>query len=157
MRYVFVFLLGLCLGVLVRRVGTGETRGEVRTDTIVDTVVVREPVAVSHEVVRYVTVRVPVRDTVFEENYAQDLPEIIRDSVEVELPITRRVYADSMYRAVVSGWMPRLEEVEVYPRTVVRRETVVRRDRLGVGVQGGLGVTPKGVLPYVGVGVSWRL
>lgn len=69
-------------------------------------------------------------------------------------------YGDSTYYAKVSGISPALDEIRVYPRTVYRTETVTntvkeRRKRWGVGVHAGYGLTPKGVQPYVGVGVSW--
>ena len=71
-------------------------------------------------------------------------------------------YGDSTYYAKVSGVDPRLDEIRVYPRTVYQKETVTktvteRPKRWGVGVHAGYGLTPKGVLPYVGVGVSWNV
>lgn len=71
-------------------------------------------------------------------------------------------YSDSSYYARVSGVEPRLDEIRVYPKTVYRTETVTqtvaqKERRWCVGVTGGVGVTQKGVLPFVGVGVMWRV
>lgn len=47
------------------------------------------------------------------------------DSVIVYLPFERKVYEDSLYRAVVSGYKPVLEEFEVYSEeTIIYKEKV---------------------------------
>jgi len=74
------------------------------------------------------------------------------------------VYADSSYRAVVSGYVdPRLDSMMVFPKTVYQTVTndiyhpvVVKpkRKRWGFGLQAGYGY-PGGF--YVGGGVSYSL
>ena len=74
------------------------------------------------------------------------------------------VYADSSYRAVVSGYVdPRLDSMVVYPKTVYQTETndiyypvIVKpkRKRWGLGLQAGYGY-PGGF--YVGGGISYDL
>ena len=74
------------------------------------------------------------------------------------------VYRDSSYRAVVSGYLdPRLDSMEVFPRTVYQTETndiyhpvVVKSKpkRLGLGLQAGYGY-PGGW--YIGGGISYSL
>lgn len=74
------------------------------------------------------------------------------------------VYADSNYRAVVSGYVdPRLDSLQVYPRTVYQTITndiyhpvtvKPKPKRWGFGLQAGYGV-PGGW--YVGAGVSWHV
>ncbi len=89
------------------------------------------------------------------------------DTVRIGDTLLRRrqmVYEDSLYRAVVSGFVdPRLDSVTVYPRTVYQTVTndiyhpvVVKPKpkRWGLGLQAGYGV-PGGW--YVGGGVSWNL
>lgn len=71
-------------------------------------------------------------------------------------------YEDSLYRAWVSGYRPRLDSLQIFPRTVTNTvtndiyHTVKVRDkrRWGLGVQAGYGY-PGGV--YVGVGISYNL
>lgn len=60
------------------------------------------------------------------------------DSVVVYLPYERKVYEDSTYRAVVSGYEPVLEEIDVYAReiTIYKEKTP---PRLSPFVMGGLG------------------
>lgn len=74
------------------------------------------------------------------------------------------VYSDSLYRAIVSGYVdPRLDSMVVYPKTVYQTVTndiyhpvIVKpkRKRWGFGLQAGYGY-PGGW--YVGAGVSYNL
>ena len=100
--------------------------------------------------------------------YIASTPEIrtdtlyLRDTIAVPVPIERRVYADSNYRAVVSGWHPSLDSISVYPETrviTIERERVEKeRSRWGLGIQAGAGFSANGVaVPYVGVGVQYNL
>ena len=147
------------------------TDGEsVRRDTVtvIDTVVYREPVAKDSAVVRYVTRTVPVatqgyrapRDT--EKNDREQMPPLYAsasgDSATVLLPITQKMYSDTDYRAWVSGYEPRLDSIKVFPRTVTVLETKYKPpSRFSIGLQGGYGITPKGLQPYIGVGVNVRI
>lgn len=109
-------------------------------DTVRDTV--PRPLLVRFD--RYDTLRVYIRDT-------DTLT--VRDSIYVPVPIERREYLTDDYRAVVSGWHPRLELMEVYRKT--RTVTVTPEPkRWGLGIQAGVGY-PSGW--YVGVGVSYDL
>ena len=89
------------------------------------------------------------------------------DTIYIRDTLLRRkevVYADSSYRAVVSGYVdPRLESMTVYPRTVYQTVTndiyhpmavKLMPKRWGLGVQAGYGY-PGGW--YVGGGVSYNL
>jgi hypothetical protein len=82
-----------------------------------------------------------------------------KDSVEVELPIIERTYLDEQYKITIEGYNPVLKSIEVYPRTayITTTETITKRKRWGVslGVQGGYGITPQGMQPYAGVGISF--
>lgn len=100
--------------------------------------------------------------------YIASLPEIrtdtlyLHDTIAVPVPIERRVYADSNYRAVVSGWHPSLDSISVYPATkiiTIERERMEKeRSRWGLGVQVGAGLSAGGVTaPYVGVGLQYNL
>lgn len=70
-------------------------------------------------------------------------------------------YEDSLYRAWVSGYRPRLDSLMVFPRTVYQTVTndiyhkiVPKKKRWGLGLQAGYGY-PGGA--YIGVGVSYNL
>lgn len=71
-------------------------------------------------------------------------------------------YEDSLYRAWVSGYRPRLDSIEIYPRTVIHTikddiyHTIKVKDkrRWGLGLQAGYGYSGGF---YVGAGVSYNI
>lgn len=96
------------------------------------------------------TVTVHVHDTI------HDL------DLDAVLPREYRVYADTSYRAVVSGIDPRLDSLSIREvhETILQPYEVTRwkeRSRWGLSVQGGYGIGAGGLTPYIGVGVSYRL
>lgn len=122
-----------------------------------DTMFINRPVPANVTRTEFRTLRLPVMlfapaDTVWRER-------TVVDSVEVEVPMERRLYEDSTYRAQVSGpaiggLHPSLDWVEVYNRTT----TIAKKpNRWGLGVQVGYGMSREGVSPYIGVGVSYNL
>ena len=146
--------IGLLLGWNARGAADGGSAVYSDTVTVVDTIPYYRPVSRDSTVVRYETVRLCVTDTV-----RVTVGDTVRvaDSVEVIVPITQKVYADSLYRAYVSGYRPRLDSIFIYPRT--RYVTVTRQakpQRWGIGVQAGYGVGRGGTGPYLGVGVSYN-
>ena len=70
-------------------------------------------------------------------------------------------YEDSLYRAWVSGYRPKLDSLMIFPRTVYRTVTndiyhtiTPKKKRWGLGLQAGYGY-PSGI--YAGVGISYNL
>ena len=121
-----------------------EIRTETKIKTVVktDTVLISAPMAVFWQILPNDTVR--IGDTLLHRK--------------------RVVYEDSLYRAVVSGYVdPRLDSMTVYSRTVYQTVTndiyhpvtvKPKKKRWGLGLQAGYGY-PSGM--YVGVGVSCNL
>ncbi len=121
-----------------------EIRTEPKIQTVVklDTVLISAPIAVFWQILPNDTIR--IGDTLLHRKQV--------------------VYEDSLYRAVVSGYVdPRMDSMTVYPRTVYQTVTndiyhpvVVKskKKRWGLGLQVGYGY-PGGL--YVGVGVSYDL
>jgi hypothetical protein len=84
------------------------------------------------------------------------------DSPEVIIPISTKVYEDSLYRAVVSGYNVSLDSIQIYRHTVYVdhfREVTkkVKPHRWSFGVQVGYGTDFKGLHPYFGIGIGYRL
>ncbi len=145
----------------------------VRRDTLIirDTLRVSRPVPVREEVVRYVTVTLPPAparpdssnsDSSNLANIGKDSADVLIDDTAkmVMLPITQQVYRDTTYTAWVSGYRPQLDSIEVYPRTLIVRQTALpaaRPRRWSFGIQAGYGYTPKGMQPYVGIGININL
>lgn len=119
---------------------------EIRTETKIlvklDTVIISQPIAVFWQILPNDTIR--IGDTLLHRR--------------------KVVYEDSLYRAVVSGYVdPRLDSMTVYPRTVYQTVTndiyhpvsiKPKKKRWGLGLQVGYGY-PGGF--YVGGGISYNL
>ena len=149
-----LFLAGVVAGFLLSRHLAARTpvpgTVTVKVDTLYlhDTLRVDTPVIVERRVVDTMTVEVT--------DYL-----VVHDTAFVNLPREEVEYRDSSYRAVVSGFLPRLEEMEIYRKervvTIETERVVKARSRWGVGAQAGYGITPAGFQPYLGVGVSFNL
>lgn len=146
------FFVGRCTG-------QAETADEVKSDTVIrrDTVSVPDPQPhlVTQDVIRYKYVPVTVApDTVYKEKH--DTIIRVQDGVAV-IPISLKTYTDSStYKAVISGYEPRLEEIEVYQQQTIITRTV-EPSRWSFGLQGGVYITPMGLQPGIGVGAQYRL
>lgn len=131
---------------------------KITTDTVVihDTchIVVKEPI--ESATIRYITRYLPV-DTIASQTASSD-------SAAVKLPITRKVYADSLYRAVISGFNPRLDSISIFPVRQSITNTITQTvqhkasaKRWGIGVTAGASATPKGISPSISIGVTYTL
>lgn len=119
-----------------------EIRTETKIQTVVktDTVLISAPIAVFWQILPNDTMR--IGDTLLHRRQV--------------------VYEDSLYRAVVSGYVdPRMDSMTVYPKTVYQTVTNdiyhtinPKKKRWGLGLQAGYGY-PGGF--YMGVGVSYNL
>lgn len=117
---------------------------EVRTETKIKTVVKTDTVLISAPIAMFFR---STNDTIR-----------IGDTVVMR---EQAVYEDSLYRAWVSGYRPRLDSLMVFPKTVYQTVTndiyhtiVPRKKRWGLGLQAGYGY-PGGF--YVGAGISYDL
>ena len=100
------------------------------------------------------SIPVPIHDTTF----------IVRADT-LYLPKEQKEYADSSYRAWVSGVSPCLDSIYVFPKTTIITKTtpVPVKQRLNVGLQGGVGAVqafsekfePK-VGYYLGLGLQYN-
>lgn len=96
-------------------IGANSVSPIITTRTIKDTIVVEKPVP--HETVKIRTeyVYVPIKNI----NTDEEENEYKTDSILIPATIERRIYQDSLYRAVISGAVvgnvrPTLESIELY-------------------------------------------
>ena len=109
------------------------------------------------------TIPKPVKETL-KRNDTVYLPVLINtatdrtvegDSVPVIIPITSKEYKTDDYLAVVSGYKPSLDFMEVYrDKEIITFPTIQKKKRWGLGLQAGYSY-PNGW--YVGVGMSYNL
>ncbi len=150
-----LYIIGLIIGafllsLLWRRCADNT---EVVTDTIFKVVKVDRPIVRESTIVRYEVVQLPIvtKDTIC---------DTIKDSVFVQVPIEQKVYSDSNYTAWVSGYRPRLDSISITHTEVSFHKLVNNNSkgskRLYLGIQVGYGITPRGMQPYLGLGLSYR-
>lgn len=116
-----------------------------------DTITVRDTVRDS--IPRPFIVRFDHWDTLYIPLYNIDTPSTDSVPVPIPIPIEQKEYVTEDYRAVISGYRPSLDVMEVFRQT----QTVTVREkpkRWGIGPQAGFGV-PGGW--YVGFGVSYDI
>lgn len=127
----------------------------------VDTVYYENPTIAKVEA-HPVTVRVPrliFAEDVKENNFhniaeRNDNEVIINDSVDVKIDIETVIYEDTTYRAQISGprigqYGPQLDWVQSYQKTIT--QTVTKKSRFAVTAGVGVGLTPAGIQPIVGI------
>lgn len=127
LSFIIILFVGFMVGFCSRPKADTVVKTEVKTDTLR----IVAPIEVRVDTF-YRSVPVPVKqkpDTVL---------LTCTDSILVYLPFERKVYEDSTYRAVVSGYEPVLEDIEVYARgtTIYKEKT---SPRLSPFIMGGLG------------------
>ena len=123
-----------------------------------DTLIVRDTVTVEYPVPILTT----ITDTLL---VAYPDIEIIHDTTFVQLPKERKEYSGKDYRAVVSGYQPSLDLIQVFPETKVVTRTISvpsrKRSHLALSLQAGYGITIQDnritPLPYIGAGLSYSL
>lgn len=157
MKHLIPYLLAaLVAGALL--FGWGYRRGaasaEIRSEVRIDTVFYERPQPVNFSD-RLVRVNVPKllfapADTVVR------VVEAVNgaDSVQMEVPVRTLEYRDSTYYArvvgpVIGDLAPRLDWIETYNRTITR--TVTKHSRFAVTAGVGVGYTPQGLQPTIGV------
>lgn len=151
----FLFIISIVLNFYLISTGWGnvtDEEGRTYRDTIeyVDTVPFYFAVPKDSVVIRYVTEKLPAV------NGKEDNFPTKKDSVDVEIPITQKMYEGQQFRAYISGYQPRIDSVFVY----TQKQVVRIRDepkRFSVGFSAGYGLTPAGLQPYIGLGVTYKL
>lgn len=102
--------------------------------TQVDTLLIYDTI----ELVRPVLVRESVRDTTY---VAVSDTVTLHDTTFIRLPREEKVYSDSTYYAVVSGFHPSLDTLRIFsPTTYISSTQVERAPRWSLGVTTGPGL-----------------
>lgn len=94
----------------------------------------------------------------------------VRDTIYIEKEYSGHVFVQETkwfgdkdtYDMQVSGINVQLDWINVYPKTVTQYITTTKKvyvnpKKWSVGIQGGVGITPKGLQPYIGFGVQRRI
>lgn len=124
---------------------------EQKVDTlfVFDTIVEIKPKEVVKRVCIHDSILIQITDTLK-----------IHDTTYISLPREEKVYQDSLYRAVVSGYHPSLDSIDIYRTTITETKYKVVKDKFSFGINAGVGVGYNGkfvATPYIGLGVSYHI
>lgn len=151
MRKALIIIFTAAVSFIAGRMSVGERtvagQGRVITMTLRDTIIIREPQIIERHITKRDTVRIAA------------ITATGPDSCNAILEREQAVYCGEGYKAYVSGVWPRLDSLRIEHRTqttMIDYPNAVK-SRWQIGIQGGVGVTPRGVQPYIGVGISYRL
>ena len=153
MKNLLIILLSACVGGLLSMMLTRSCQVE---PPLPEMMVLRDTITEVHidtfTAYKPLPYKVTVKDTI----------RIADTLVGTTLVQEVKEYKDSTYYARISGINAYLEEIKVYPKTITQyintKEYVyIPPKKWSIGIQGGIGITPKGLQPYLGVGVSRRL
>ena len=156
-----LFVVSLVFNARTCQTSVTGTASDTTRVTIYDTIKVVKPIAKDSVVVRYVAEVVRVTDTIID-SVKVGTDCTLSEDIEVEIPITQKVYEDSTYTAYVSGFNLSLDSIFIYPKTEVQTITnkVDDKSRWSISVHGGYGLTltkqPR-FEPYIGIGISYNL
>lgn len=153
-----VAALVAAVSVLTWRLGYRAAVAESIETPKADTLIIRDTVTIEHPV--------PILTTVID-TILVAYPDIviIHDTTFVQLPKERKEYSGKDYRAVVSGYQPSLDLIQVFPETKVVTRTISvpsrKRSHFALSLQAGYGITIQDnritPLPYIGAGLSYSL
>ena len=150
------------------RFRTGNQGEQLKTDTIytvyVDTIPYYKPVPKDSVVIRYITQKLPESVPKTPENVPDSRDSAgksgknVPDSVDVLIPITQKVYEDSIYTAYVSGYHAQLDSMVFrLPHIETTVTQKMKPKRWSVGVHTGYGIGKNGLSPYIGIGIQYKL
>ena len=148
------FLVG-CIATAIFLTEHKPVEPTVTTVTLYDTIPYYVAVARDSVVVRYEKHRLPIAPT---SNVGREDNFITQnDSADVKIPITQKEYQDSTYHAWISGYAVNLDSIYTYTRheyTTVQLPPP-KPKRWHLGITAGFAITPKGLQPYLGGGVTY--
>lgn len=151
---------GVLLSMVCKKLNIGTDSTTDTTTCIVisyDTIPYLMPVAKDSVVVKYVVKNIPINrhDTTIN---CQQMARNIQDTATVTIPITQKRYEDSTYTAWVSGYEAQLDSIKVYRQTQTQTITIREKSsRWAIGLTAGYGASMKGLSPYIGVGLTYKL
>lgn len=136
-----------------------------KSDTIIkrDTITVNIPYPVQVEPAGVVTVT-PRKDSDTAQIAAngpagistppKDDKPVLKPSGDVDIPITKKTYSGPDFYAVVSGWRPSLDSLQVFPKTVTVTNTQPVRQRSTLSITVGPTALYDGKVIRGGVGIT---
>ncbi len=148
--YIIIFILGRCSISSTVEIVNKEV-------TIVDTITIKDIKIDTVFNTKYIERYLAKVDTII--NTKTDTLTI-KDSVKVYIPINTYIAEEpNLYRIEAEGYDVKFNSIEVYPKTVLKTESIITKkpSNISIGIQAGYGYTIQGFTPYIGVGVQYNI
>lgn len=132
-KFIVIILAMILTWSLIKQVSSRITRTTTcDTITVYDTVIM--PIAKDSIITRYQTVKLPIIKTEYETDTI-----FKTDSVEVQVPISQKVYEDSTYKAFVSGFNTSLDSIYIKNKYITKTitNTKTKPTKWGLGATAG--------------------
>lgn len=132
-KFIIIILAMILTWSLIKQVSSRITRTTTcDTITVYDTVIM--PIAKDSIITRYQTVKLPIIKTEYETDTI-----FKTDSVEVQVPISQKVYEDSTYKAFVSGFNTSLDSIYIKNKYITKTitNTKTKPTKWGLGATAG--------------------
>ena len=143
--YILLFFIGVGTGFLIPKEPKLIAYGIPQIDTIRDTIRDSIPYPIDSVIARYKVLPNPVNAK----------GDTIHDTIV--LPIVQKEYNNGLYHAWVSGYDVNLDSINIFRNTIKETKTIYAKPKkFHIGLQGGYGMTPKGFLPYIGLGFNYQ-
>lgn len=157
--WVISVLLATLLIYIISNPKDTEERVEVIRLTYTDTVIHTQVQLVDSVVLKYKTIYL----TSNKRNELEDsvgLDNLKKDTFQAEIPISQKIYKDSLYKVWISGYEANLDSIEVYRKkeTEIITHTVKKKEKKwAVGPQIGVGMCGNKLQPYIGIGITYNI
>ena len=165
MKTIWIILLSACVGGLLSMMLTRSCNHpepplpemEIVRDTVIDVQIDTQYFP------KPVPYKVEIKDTVYLPNNESIESGCQNKHAQGTLFVQEiKEYKDSTYYAKISGINAYLEEIRVYPKTIIQyintnEYIYIPPKKWSIGIQGGIGITPKGLQPYIGFGVERKI
>lgn len=119
---------------------------------IQDTIIIRDTVTITELVPKEVINKETIEDTLIS----------IKDStlVPVFLPIEEKIYGDSTFRAVISGYKVKMDSITIYPTTtIINKNKLIRTKEKGFIIKPsiglGYGITTRKPDIWIGLSITY--
>lgn len=153
-KIIIIFMSVFIMVLVLRLHNVGKVEHHNVYDTIIveyiDTVIYEHIVPKESICVKHVVERVQIADTLVVESI-----KTVYDSVNVVLPISQHIYKEKDYTAYISGYKACLDSIHIYKQT--SNTYIKNKNRWSVGIGCGLGLSGRGIEPYLGLSLHYRL
>jgi len=96
-----------------------------------------------------------IKDSTIVRYDTTELRTVTNDTTSVIIPIMQKEFVTDNYRAYISGYKPNLDSLFFFVKPEPIKIKIPKQKRWAFGIQAGATIGPKGINPYIGLGVTY--